>query len=61
MNPTARKHSIASAVAALALSLAALAEVTSTMPAAGTVPAHVASQLVLPGRVLPPDPCRSAC
>ncbi len=61
MNPTARKHFIVRTVAAAAFTLAALAGVTRTTLAVGTTPAHVATQLVPPTRVLPPDPCRSAC
>jgi hypothetical protein len=61
MNATSRKHSIARTVAAAALTLAALAGVTSTTLAASPAPGHVATQLVPPTRVLPPDPCRSAC
>lgn len=61
MNPTARKHSIARSVAAVALTMTALAGVTSTTVAVGATPAHVAGQLIPPTRVLPPDPCRAAC
>jgi hypothetical protein len=45
----------------VALTLTALAGVTSTTVAVGTTPAHVAAQLIPPTRVLPPDPCRAAC
>lgn len=61
MNLQSVRHSIAGPVAAVAVAFASLAGVTTTVLEAGSPPAHVAGQVVPPSRVLPPDPCRSAC
>jgi hypothetical protein len=61
MNRQSPKHSIASTVAAVALTLASQAGVTATVLTVTTGTAHAAAQLLPPTRVTPPDPCRSAC
>jgi hypothetical protein len=61
MNRQSRKHSIASTVAAVALTLASQAGVTATVLTVTSGPARAAAQLLPPTRVTPPDPCHSAC
>ncbi len=61
MNRKTRKHSIASTVAAVALTLASQAGVTATALTVTNGPAHAAAQILPPTRITPPDPCRSSC
>jgi hypothetical protein len=61
MNRQTRKLSIASTVAAVALTLASLAEVTATVLTVTSGPAHAAAHLLPLTRILRPDPCHSAC
>ena len=61
MSRQSRKHFIARTVAAVAFALASQAGVTGLALAVTSGPVHAGAQLLPPTRVLPPDPCRSAC
>jgi hypothetical protein len=60
MNRQSRRHSIATTVAAVALTLASQAGVTATVLTVTSSPAHAAAQLRPAIRITPPDPCRTA-
>ena len=61
MTRQTRRHSIASTVAAITLTLASQAGVAATVLTVTSGPANAAAQLLPPTRVTPPDPCHSVC
>jgi hypothetical protein len=61
MTRQSAKRSMAAAVAAVALTLAAQAGVAATALTVAGGPAHAVAQLLPAPRPLPPDPCRAAC